>query len=460
MTPARAAALLLALIVAGCATAPPPSPPPAPLYAYVVLGPDGQAMARAIVNSTTCPAIDIDGAAEPMAVRAPARLLPLRAGQAKPSDFPVTVCERALPAGVRRAAIGARALPLPKPAPSRIVVLGDTGCRLYANRNFQFFQPCNTQALWPFRSVAAAAAAAATGPDLVIHVGDYHYRESACPPENDGCKGSPWGYGFDAWDADFFDPARPLLAAAPWIVVRGNHETCDRAGQGWWRTLDPRPMAPQQDCNDPSYDPLGDFSAPYVVPIGNDARVLVFDSSNATNLADPPAELVARYRVQLAQALSGAAPAAQTFFVVHHPALAFAANHDQPQQPYPGNVALQRALTPLFGAALFPPQVAAVFSGHIHAFEAVTFATGQPPQLVFGDGGTAADDPLPEPFPAGRTPSPGAVVRDLRYTTRFGFATLDRTAAGWTLTAYDVAAAPMETCTLTQRQATCRPIAR
>ncbi len=52
------------------------------------------------------------------------------------------------------------------------------------------------------------------------------------------CAGSPWGYGWDAWNADFFTPAAPLLAAAPWAAVRGNHESCARAGQGWWRFLD------------------------------------------------------------------------------------------------------------------------------------------------------------------------------------------------------------------------------
>jgi hypothetical protein len=50
---------------------------------------------------------------------------------------------------------------------------------------------------------------------------------------------SPWGYGWDTWKADFFDPAQALLKAAPWVMVRGNHETCTRAGQGWWRFLDP-----------------------------------------------------------------------------------------------------------------------------------------------------------------------------------------------------------------------------
>jgi Calcineurin-like phosphoesterase len=428
-------------------------------YAYVVLGPDAQAVARAIVTATTCPAIDVDGAARPMSARAPAQRLAQRKDQAKASDFPVTVCEYALPANAQRVTLAGGALPLPKPAPSRIVVLGDTGCRLYAGTFGSQFQLCNDPVQWPFARVAAAAAA--TAPDLVIHVGDYHYRESACPPAMKGCEGSPWGYGFDPWSADFFAPARPLLAAAPWIVVRGNHESCDRAGQGWWRMLDPRPLAPRQDCNDVADDDVGDYSAPYAVPIGNGERVLVFDSSNAGNTPIPVDGVAFRtYRAQLAQAFAVSAPASTTFFAAHHPPLAFAANPRQPESPYTGNAALQATLGSLFGGALFPPTVAAVFSGHHHAFEAVTFTTGQPPQFVFGDGGTATDAPLPDPFPPQLTPLPGAVVRDLRYTIRFGFATLDRAADGWTLTAYDVAGAPMETCALAQRQAACKPIAR
>jgi hypothetical protein len=463
MTSTRGAMPLIALAAAGCASvAPVPPPPPAGetvTYAYVVLGPEGRAIARAIVSAATCPAIDVDGIATPMNMRAPSQRLALRDGQAKASDFPVTVCEDVLPPEARRVTLAGRALPLPKPVPSRIVVLGDTGCRLYESTFGRQFQACNDPAQWPFARVAAAAAA--TGPDLVVHVGDYHYRESACPPEAADCAGSPWGYGFDAWNADFFAPARPLLDAAPWVVVRGNHETCDRAGQGWWRTLDPWPPAPRRDCNDVADDDVGNYSAPYAVPIGRGERLVVFDSSNAGNAPIRVDGAAYRtYRTQLAQAFVADEPSATTFFVVHHPPLAFAANPRAPDSPYPGNAALQATLRSLFGAVLFPPSVAAVLSGHIHAFQAVTFASGQPPQFVFGDGGTAADAPLPDPFPSRVSPLAGAAVREMRYTSRFGFATLDRTASGWMLTAYDVDAAPMGTCTLSARNAACTQIAR
>jgi hypothetical protein len=127
-----------------------------------------------------------------------------------------------------RATTLGRPLALPKANPRRIVVIGDTGCRIKTSDNV--FQACGDSGQWPFAAVAAGAAAAA--PDLVIHVGDYHYRENECPAGNTGCAGSPWGYGWDAWEADVFAPGEMLFAAAPWIVVRGNHESCTARARG------------------------------------------------------------------------------------------------------------------------------------------------------------------------------------------------------------------------------------
>ncbi len=44
---------------------------------------------------------------------------------------------------------------------------------------------------------------------------------------------SPYGDREEAWRADFFTPAGRLLAKAPWVFVRGNHEDCTRGGYGW-----------------------------------------------------------------------------------------------------------------------------------------------------------------------------------------------------------------------------------
>ena len=134
---------------------------------------------------------------------------------------------------------------------------------------------------------SAEASLATARPDLVIHVGDYHYREDACPAGHAGCAGSPFGYGFDAWNADFFGPAAPLLAAAPWVMVRGNHEDCSRAGEGWFRFLDRAPMEPT--CRD--------FTGDFVAKLG-DFGIVVVDGANGAGANGQLLHVHARSRVE------------------------------------------------------------------------------------------------------------------------------------------------------------------
>lgn len=42
---------------------------------------------------------------------------------------------------------------------------------------------------------------------------------------------------FAVWLADNFEPATYLNQAAPVILIRGNHESCARAGTGYFRYL-------------------------------------------------------------------------------------------------------------------------------------------------------------------------------------------------------------------------------
>ena len=458
----RTATTIVVMILAGCVlqSAPPSGPAE---YHYVVLGPDGVAVARVITVNAQCPSIDIDGTPRAMTVRMAPATIPVRPSRPdlpvpKASAFPVLTCETTLPAGTMRADIGGIALPLPKANPKRIVVLGDTGCLV--NASYQIFQSCDDAALWPFPSVANAAAAMT--PDLVIHVGDYHYRESACAAGNVGCLGSPWGYGWDAWQADFFRPARSLHAAAPWIVVRGNHESCNRAGQGWWRFLDTRPVAPRQDCNAAADDDIGNYSDAYVVPLGNntDTAFIVFDSSNVGVTPLDPADLMYRnYKSEMEYAFARTARTPRVFFTSHHPVLGFAANPGKPETPYPGNAGLQSVMSALYSSALVPANVVAMLSGHNHLFEFTSFSTSYPPQFITGHGGVWLDQPFPVPFPPNQQPAPGAVVAELVAASRFGFMTLDRADMGWLVRVWDVRGALMSTCTLADRQASCTPIA-
>jgi Calcineurin-like phosphoesterase len=457
---AVATSALLAACTPGVSVLPAPDADPI-RAAFVVLGEGGVPVARVITVASTCPAADVDGAPRPMNVRATPATEALRPtlslpGLSKPSAFPVLTCELTLSSTVSRATVGGHALPIPKRAPQRIVVIGDSGCRVKASDGE--YQACNNPEAWPFAQVVAAAVA--VKPDLVIHVGDYHYRETACPPGNAGCAGSPWGYGWDAWDADLFTPARPLFAAAPWIVVRGNHESCNRAGQGWWRFLDPRPLVLGRDCNDVVNDSIGDFSDPYAIPFAADAQFIVFDSSKVGVAPLVVTDLMYRiYSAQVRLAFEQGSGVAHNFFMNHHPILGFAPNPTQtPTGLYPGNGSLQSVLLPVNGERLFPPNVEALISGHVHLFEIVSYSTPQPTQLISGNGGAWADVALPRELPKGATPSPGALIGSIVSTNQSGFMTIERgTDGAWRIEARDRRGQLFTTCTLRDAKTRCAP---
>jgi hypothetical protein len=456
------AVLCVAASLVGCVPTPTRSAAEGDIEAaFVVLGVAGQPVARVITRANECPVLLVDDIAQPMTVRAAPATVPQRPTIGKPanskaSPFPVLVCDSLLGARAVRVSVAGRSLPVPRPVPKKIAVIGDTGCRTAIKDGI--FQACNDPVEWPFREIAAAAAA--TRPDLVIHVGDYQYRESPCPEGNAGCPGTPWGYGWDTWKADLFAPAQPLLAAAPWIVVRGNHESCNRGGQGWWRFLDPRPLTPRRDCNDVGDDVIGDFSEPYAVRVARDLQFIVFDSSkvDVKPLApDDPAYRI--YDAQMQQAFALAHRGARNFFLTHHPVLGFAPNPTlQPTGLYPGNEALQSVLRPINGERLFPAGVQAQLSGHVHLFEMVSFATAQPTQIISGNGGTRLDAPLPVALARGAQPSPGAVVESIVSTTQFGFLMMEQDERGeWRIEVRDRRGQPVSICTLRGSKTRCDP---
>jgi len=90
--------------------------------------------------------------------------------------------------------------------------------------------------------------------------------------------------------------------------------------------------------------------------------------------------------------------------------------------------------------------------------EIVSFSSAHPPQFIIGNGGDWADQPFPVPFPMHKQPAPGAVTARFLSTTRFGFMTMERDGAGWSMRAFDYDGNPLTSCTVVTRQATCTPI--
>ena len=374
--------------------------------------------ARLVTAAASCPVLHTDKADVTMVVRAAAT-----------ADFPL-VCSVAVPVGAATASIAGAALPLPVANPERILVLGDTGCRIKGSA----LQACNDPARWPFPQLAAAAAQ--LKPDLIIHVGDYLYRESACPAGNQGCAGSPWGDNWISWQADFYTPAAALLAAAPIVLVRGNHEDCARAGSGWLRLQGPFAFDPAASCA--RHLPL------YNVDLGG-LRLAVMDDATAEetelNRDESP--------VYAAELTGMAAIPAPVWFVHHRPI--WAAVTGPLGIPVGGNLGLIDAarIASLHGDPPIASSVELMLSGHIHSFEAINYAKDVPPQIVAGNGG---DDLLVTPKNLRGTQflgHSGVTVADGLSVGGFGFLLMTRAMSGWTIDLYDSAGNKTRTCRFT-----------
>jgi hypothetical protein len=198
-----------------------------PKYAWVQLMPDekntntpGGRLVRTIgPERGSCPTITQGGNSFRMYQRPPSAR----------TAFPILLCEFVLIENTE-ARIGSIVLAARPDEPNDIVVLGDTGCRMV----YWQIQPCRVPDRWPFARVAEnAASKVVAGKSFILHLGDFHYREDPCIDSSTDCGTSPFGDIWDTWKAEFFEPARELLRAAPWVIMRGNHEDCARAGAGW-----------------------------------------------------------------------------------------------------------------------------------------------------------------------------------------------------------------------------------
>ncbi|MGC9952975.1 MAG: metallophosphoesterase [Rhizomicrobium sp.] len=433
--------------------------------AWVQYGPGGVVETRAVVDGKSCPAIFVDLHQKLMQQRA-----------ASDEKF-ATVCAAPLPKGTNQAAIVFRVyrvppphagagvaaweawvheeyglanpgpnaseadwlawsdavnqkaqyqivpLALPAPEPHRIIVLGDTGCRIKGKE----LQDCSDPKEWPFPRIAAKAAK--LKPDLVIHVGDYLYRESACPAGFAGCAGTPYGDNGPTWDADFFTPARPLLAAAPWVFVRGNHEDCERAGPGWLRLLGPLPF----DAGTPCAAHLASYS----VPLGA-LNLVIMDNANAPDTAIA-SDMVPLYRSEIASLATAEAP---SWLLLHRPI--WGAVTGPMGLPVGGNQTMIAAV----GMSGIPSPVELMLAGHIHTFEVMNFRDKDhvPPQLIAGFGGDTLD-PTPSVLKGtvfqGKS---GVVVKDGLSLPGFGFLLMTKDADGWTIEVHDVHGKIERTC--------------
>jgi hypothetical protein len=419
---------------------------------YVLLGPDGTVARAVYTQASDCPLVVIDGAAQKMDVR-------MAPQTGKKPAFPVLVCELAIPVTAKTATLEGNNLPLPPTTDklASLAAIGDTGCRVEAGKvkdrndaDYEKdgkFQNCNVTSEWPFATLAGAVAA--SRPQLVVHVGDYIYRESPCPHKDKGCKGSPHGDNWDTWQADFFDPAKPLLAAAPWLATRGNHEICRRNGLGFMIFLGPRlARGTTPACNE-------DIIPQFAVTVGGQQFIMLDSSSAPDECASKDDEQASKKKKKkkdvvcdatenlaprcpksgcsikdYADQFAAMQPAAGAWLVSHRPAWGFK------NKGKPLNKTLQLALAKWSG--LLPPGFAIAAAGHIHIWEVLSFADQSAPQFVLGNSGTLLTPAVDRKLEGKKA---GArVVRDAKTLDKWGFTIFTPgTAPGaWTATAYSV----------------------
>ena len=375
---------------------------------------------RAVVApGESCPEVLADGRKLPLAERKAVEL----------ASFPVKGCGAEVPGGTKRLIFGKEPLPLPGAKVDRIVVIGDTGCR----RTDKETQDCETD--WPFAKIVGYAVG--KKPDLVVHVGDYYYRET-CPGGLAHCE------NWENWRKDFFAPAAPLLAAAPWVLARGNHESCGRAAEGWFRFLDAgaEPLV----CGEGKTVE----SAPFAVKLPG-LTLAVVDS------ADVPDAWTAEQRVAQfgarERAVAGDAKG-PVWIVTHKPPYVGGLYGKGPDAPETVDDAS------LGGVEMF-------VSGHLHMFGSLSFGETRPVELIVGDSGTALlklaaqlDKVEAKLDPAGMLQGDMEVDgKTANYSGRgrFGYMVLDRAGAGWTGTLHGVDDAVLARCSLKERVMTCGP---
>lgn len=366
-----AAALLVAatLVTAGAAEAD---------YAWVQLGPGRTAIIRTI-TATPCAQIDATLGSDPLVFG------PRPGAIVAFGDRGVCQANIDLSQSPDHAIVAGARLKLPVAAPSRVVVIGDTGCREEHRNDPAKNQTC-ADPDWIFGTVAQAALA--TNPGLVIHVGDFVYRWN-CSSGTEGCAVDYQLRNWGLWEADFFKPARPLLAAAPWVFVRGNHEDCqvrDRGWVGWSLFFDHGAPDGSRDACAAAETGQPDYTIALPNPDGTDLTLYLRDSANeiapeASDFALP------------------AAAAAPVWILTHVPLWSLYSD---------------------FPDAL-PAPVSLVLSGHEHLFEIVQRSPKAPVQIVEGASGTKLE-----------TGTPQAWTHDEINSDGFSFVVLDRVGPAWT----------------------------
>ena len=379
---------------------------------------------RAIYNDTEmanpgCPsdALKIDGKEMTMSIRVNAV-----------EHFENFVCYARLPQNINSIELEGHKLPVPKWDIGKVAVIGDSGCRQGPDHG-GLYQSCLNPSLWPFTRVSQSVYE--SKPDLVVHMGDYIYREGPCTTftnkdgEEDeiaGCKDAPYyskkvepqvPENFGVWQADWFEPSKYFNRVAPLILIRGNHEACKRAGIGYFRYLH---HGPETACVDSLTDPIGTATQQWIVDF-KDFQVGITDTST------PPKDNTAQEYANQLNLLGHYFEANKkpALFGTHY------ASYGWGTEEGSDNIGTQGIHESTFDASKLtdwgrmPSSFDMLLGSHIHLSSITSFEDGpdglrNPPQVVIGNSGAqlvALSEPPSDIF--------GVLVRQTEVMYQYGY---------------------------------------
>jgi hypothetical protein len=214
------------------------------------------------------------------------------------------------------------------------------------------------------------------------------------------------------------------LLAAPWVFVRGNHEDCSRAGDGWFTLLDPRPIKTCTNYSEPYLLKLN-FGAPLAVLDTNPAfdapckqgdKTCIAEFANQVDTYTKAFQKISSWKLEHA------------WLVTHRPVWSVKSGADGLQVL---NVVEETAWK-----QHRPKGIDLLLAGHTHTFEILGFdaKSDHAMQLVVGNSGTKLVAPLT--YDSSAPAVQAAQIRDFRKIQDFGYTTLTPSETGWNVLAH------------------------
>nr|WP_261722504.1 metallophosphoesterase [Wolbachia pipientis] len=194
------------------------------------------------------------------------------------------------------------------------------------------------------------------------------------------------------------------------MFVRGNHESCNNAYEGWFKYLDPYPFSAEK-CSD--------CVQSWFLDIGL-MKFFVFDSSFGKDIYANK-EAVSAFSMQFSRLINDDLTK-PIWFLTHRPLwrstkkalFTFKKHGNLPQIKAFGN--------------RFPSNVAAIVSGHIHIAQ-ILLMDKIPDQIIVGNGGALLhsqdQEPIYEDIEFDYSNSKHYLAREIKSFFGFGFAILD-----------------------------------